>query len=503
MQFGVWECVQHWGRFRPNQVALQTLDRSLSYAALNSEVNRVSNALRAAKLHGLRIGVALRSRVDLIVGIIAILREGKSVVLVNPGLDDSGLRQTLDDAEVAQVLVDQSNERVVDLAPSGPTTRVVRFPDATAGFLDVGPGPTRIPEDEWGVVYSSGTTGTPKGIERDQNSMITELLGWCLELGLTRETTFYVGRPVYYTGGLVLTLGTLLVSGAVWLSDYQNGNDDREVWRDYQAALTRGPVSHAFFVPDQIRAFCRIAAGGPKPLPHAKTILTMGAPISGKEKTTARLALGSQIVESWGNSEGLGTITDPEDVDLRPASIGRPFLSDEMCVVGDDAKPVAVREIGRIAGGEQAGFSKYSSNPEATQKVRREELIISEDVGYVDEDGYFYLRGRVNETVTRSGTTVFTAEVEAKLRAVLGTEECFACGAGDEAEPRLYCLTTDLGVFKSVDEALKRANEQLARAERLDAILVVPSIPRLPAGKIDRVRARQLVLERLTDIEMV
>jgi len=446
--------------------------------------------------------VALRSRVDLIVGITAILREGKSVVLVNPGLDDAGLRQTLSDAEVAQILVDEANERVVDLAPAGRTTRVIRFPDAAAS-LDVGPGSTRKPDDEWGVLYSSGTTGTPKGIERDHNSMITELLGWCLELGLTRHTTFYVGRPVYYTGGLVLTLATQLACGGVWLNDYQDGNDPEEVWRDYQATLARGPISYAFFVPDQIRAFCRLAARASHPPLHAQIVLTMGAPITGEEKTAARQALASEIVESWGNSESLGTITDPEDLDVRPNSIGRPFLSDEMCVVGDDCQPVRAREIGRIAGGQEAGFFQYSGRPEATQKAKQENLIISEDFGYVDEAGYFFVRGRVQEAVLRDGTTVFIPELEGKLRAILGTSDCCACAVGDEAKPRLYCLTTSIGKLRSIDEAVRQVNQQVTQAEHLDAILVVPSIPKLPAGKIDRVRARDLLQERLTANGMV
>src|SRR5207247_11411800 len=118
MQFGVWECIQHWGRFRPNQVALQTLRRSLSYGALNSAVNRVSNSLRAARLPGPRIGVARRSRVDLIVGMTAILRAGRSAVLVSRGLDDAGLPHPLSDAEVPQVVGDEAHARVLDLAPA-------------------------------------------------------------------------------------------------------------------------------------------------------------------------------------------------------------------------------------------------------------------------------------------------------------------------------------------------------------------------------------------------
>jgi len=497
MQFGVWESIHHWGRFRPERVALRTLGKSLSYGEFDTAVRRVGSVLRASKLTGKRVGLALRSRVDFMVGLVAILREGKAAVVINPGLDEAGLKVTLKDAKVAQLLLDHATARIADLAPVGRRARVVRFDEVNSGLPDLGPGPARRPRDEWGVLYSSGTTGTPKGIERDHNSVVTELLGWCLEMGLDRNTSFYIGRPIFYTGGLVLTLATLLVGGAVWLNDFEDGNDPEEVWRDYQATLARGPIRYAFFIPDQIRAFCRLATRGAGAPFHAHTVLTMGAPITGEEKKAARDALGCEIVESWGNTESLGTITDPEDLDRRPNSIGRPFLSDEMCIVGEDRKPVAVREVGRIAGGQEAGFVQYSARPEATQRVKQDDLIISEDIGYVDEAGYFYIRGRELEAVIRNGTTVFLPELEGKLRTMLGTDDCCACAVGDQSMVRICCLTTSIGNSGSTDEALRRVNERLAQTESLNAIVVVASIPRLPAGKIDRVRAQALVEERL------
>ena len=215
------------------------------------------------------------------------------------------------------------------------------------------PWPRYSPNSEWGVVFSSGSTGTPKGVERDHSSMVTETIHWCLELPLTRHSLFYIGRPLFYTGGLVLLLATLFAGSDRYCKRLLQRQRRRRSMADYQAVLLEHDVEWAFFVPAQLRAFTAVTPATPR---HSRTILVMGAPISGDEKLAARRILGSQIVESWGNSESLGTITEPEDLDVRPNSIGRPFLTDELSVVDPDnlPAPCATGQMGRIAGSDTA-----------------------------------------------------------------------------------------------------------------------------------------------------
>jgi acyl-coenzyme A synthetase/AMP-(fatty) acid ligase len=241
--------------------------------------------------------------------------------------------------------------------------------------------------------------------------MVTELIGWSLELGLTRHTRFYIGRPIYYTGGLVLALATLLVAGTVVLNDYQSDDSAEEVWKDYQRALEEVSIDFAFFIPEQLREFLRFAAGQ-RPR-TARTILTMGSPITGPEKEQVIRAFDCELVESWGNSESLGTITDPEDVHVRPDSIGRPFLTDEMCIVDEEFRLLRSNLSGRLAGSENAGFLRYSNRPDETNLAKRNELIISEDIGFQDEDGFFYIKGRAQYCVVLpDGSTVFLEDLE-------------------------------------------------------------------------------------------
>ncbi len=427
-----------------------------------------------------RVAVAFGSSVRLLAAILGVLRTGRSVVLVNTGLPLDAIRINLEDAAVKAMLYDDDQSHLAKMVRSSVAAPKLALPT----MLEM-PLTKRGPGDEWGVIYSSGTTGVPKGIERDYESIVTELVGWCLELGLTRQSRFYIGRPIYYTGGLVLALATLLVAGSVILNEYQIGDSVEDVWRDYQLTLERYPIDFAFFIPDQLRGFLRVAAGQqPR---SARTILTMGGPISGAEKTQVTTAFSCDLVESWGNTESLGTITDPADVHIRPNSIGHPFLTDEMCVVDEECCVVAPGVLGRLAGGMSAGFLRYSNRPKDTALVRRNSLIISEDIGYQDENGFFYIRGRSQDCVVLlDGSTVFLQDLEQELRKLPMIRDCsIVAKPGTNGETRFLVALVLAGSQEdgAWDDAVR---QQLRSRIALERIRILDELPRLPSGKINR-----------------
>jgi acyl-coenzyme A synthetase/AMP-(fatty) acid ligase len=497
MQFGASESIQHWGKYRPASPAVIHNGNVTTYGELNTAVNALCSEIMKVHSGSDRIAVAIRSRFRLLIAMIAVLRTGKSVVCLNSGLDDDALRVNLREAKVWFLIHDKENERIQRLIQSAHTINIDLLTDSQIGAVGSAP---REPRDEWGVLFSSGTTGIPKGIERDQESMVTEFVGWCLELGLTRQTCFYVGRPIYYTGGLVLAFSTMLVGGHVILNDYADDNDVREAWEDYQRTLSSRAVNWAFFVPNQIRGFCDIvAAEGSAPL-KADSILIMGAAISGEEKTQAWRLLQSNVIESWGNSESLGTITDPEDIQKRPKSIGRPFVTDELYILDDDRlTKLGPNEKGIIAGNDDAGFLRYCSRPEDTSLAKQNKLIISEDIGYTDDDGFFYVSGRQQDRIVIGDDTVFLTDIESKLRKhPLVKDCCVAPKEPDQVKVELVGVIVVADPLKvSETDFLQQLNALVSPSEQLVHILFLDKIPSVGSGKTDRVKVAALVKERL------
>ena len=491
MQFGLLEAVRHWGRYRPGKVALYSNQHPFTFAELLAKAEDAACAILDTA-RGPRVALATQQKAAFLIGLLGIMRAGKSAVILNHGLSNEGLRVTVDDTEPDLFVRDGDMAATgkFDAFGGAPCVLVGNGAGSSSGDL---PWPECKPDDEWGIVFSSGTTGVPKGICRDHWSMVTEILGWTLELPLTRDSVFYVARPLYYTGGLVLALSCLFVGGTLIANDYRNADDAEEVWSDYEREASTRRIDWSFFVPDQLRA---LVTTGSTLNASGENILVMGAKIGGSTKRAARQLLDSKIVESWGNSEALGTITEPDDLDERPESIGRPFLTDDLFVVDADDKRCGPGELGRLAGSETAGFREYANRPDATQTVKRDGMIVSEDLAYMDEQGYFYIRGRVQDLVVRGGVSVFLPDVAEKVRERPEVREADVHAFEGPNDPILVAVIVLAdGLEVSDADYCREVNASLRPEERLARIVVREDLPRLPSGKVDRVRLRQDIAE--------
>jgi len=322
--------------------------------------------------------------------------------------------------------------------------------------------------------------------------MVTESLGWCLELGLNRHARFYVGRPVFYTGGLVLSLATLTVGGSLLYVDNIDDDQPEHAWAALLEISSRHNPDWAFFIPDQLRFFVSKVKEEMRFGPFPKQILTMGAPISGEEKVAVSQAFNCNVIESWGNSESLGTITDAEDLSTRPDSIGRPFLTDELFIVDETGNRLGPNQIGRIAGHREAGFTKYARQDEATKATIVGDMIISDDIGKTDEGGRFYVLGREADLISVSGRPVTVAMIERTVRLKYPQLRfVIILLTRDQRQPQLGILTE--GATKSTVVEVASLISQEHGFEFRFRHLNVDSLPKLPTGKPDRMRIADIL----------
>ncbi len=500
MHFGISEAVSHWGRYKPDNPALYYNGKVVTYKEFDLAISFITNCIAESDFKNNRIGLAVKSKYHFLISLLAILTTGKSVVLLNTGLPFEAVKTNIEDTETKIIIHDYFFENIAQLSNIENSINIEKriqtikkFPERPSFYT------SSMPTDEWGVLFSSGTTGIPKGIVRDHYSMVIEILGWCIELQLNRKTTFYVGRPIFYTGGLVLSLSTLLVGGSIFINDYRDYNDSKVIWLDYQRELAKASIDWAFFVPDQIREFVRICTVGSQGRSKgAKTLLVMGAPISGEEKVQAAKVLESQIVESWGNSESLGTITDPEDIQTRPNSIGRPFLTDELFIIDDNREILEPEKDGRLAGGEEASFNYYCNRPDETKKVKQNRLIISDDLGYMDKDGYFYVLGRQQDCVLIDKKTVYLTSIEMKIKKSPNIQDCVVIAHPlNESKIELVGVIAPLKK-KAVNakQLRKSLNSVLKSEEKLSRVLFVNTLPKLPSGKINKLKIKEMVTNK-------
>lgn len=497
MQFGVSESIYHWGKYRPQSIAIYSDDEIITYSELNQRINSLCKNLKNI-ISDEKVGLAIKNKVNFIIALASVLRLKRYNVFLNTGLPEHSLKENITYSKIKHLIYDEVNSDIVELMPQN-SIKINIDKINVIEISNINPDHSATDKDVWGVLFTSGTTDTPKGSKRDHYSMVTEHIGWCLELGLNRKTKFYIGRPLFYTGGLVLAMSTLLVGGSIIINNFENDDGEEEVWLDYQKTIINlKEIDWAFFVPNQLRKFCELVKSA-KEVNSAENILSMGDKISGEEKLRAYILLRSNIVESWGNSESLGTITDPEDLFLRPNSIGRPFLTDEMCIVDVENNKVITKPniVGRIAGSDEAGFCEYVGQPEETDKVLINNMINSADLGYYDKDGYFYIKSRVQRMITRNGDQIYIDDLENKLRSKLDLKEIIIDKRGDENNPQLilFLIKDEMKGFTEKD-LLEKCNNELNEIEKLNAVRVVDSFDKTSSGKIDLKEIKKIGLEK-------
>jgi acyl-coenzyme A synthetase/AMP-(fatty) acid ligase len=484
--------VRHWAQYQPGRVAIITEEATFTYSAFQTLVR-----MYCLQIHRLGfgrqtpIGILVRSKANFLAAVCALLSEGHIPVFVNLSLEPHITRKMFSDASCEAVVCDSERMCPSGLAEGTLQPILIDTVASVGHSTDHAELVDRYADDTWGIVYSSGTTGVPKGIVRSDLSILNELVGWCFELPITRASIGLIGRPLYYTGGLMLSAATLLAGGSLILPQEWSAGT-------YVSLASQYPVDFAFLVPEQIRELLNARRDTPDSWPRPSKIMTMGAPITPTTKQQVVETLAADYIESWGNSEGLGTITSPADVQLRPASIGRPFLSDRMWIVDDNGNPLPIGKIGRLAGRADSTLSEYCHRDDLNQQLIRGRMVISEDLGYMDEHHYFYLVGRVSERFVQDGMPVFTTDIEEIARLVPGVVDIAVAGVTNAAggEDLAALVVASGGVDADVPRLLKSINGALDKHQRLGGIYLVPALPRNASGKVDLNVVKRKVLEQ-------
>jgi len=493
IQLTLSHCIKHWSIYRPNVAALVTDDEVISYLRLQRYIDSCRVSIQ--ELHLPRqstIGILVANKWRFVAAVVAGLSEACTPVLLNLAAPQNVIRSMIADAGCAALITD-CHEGIV--APTTFGLPTLDFPEnvgrvgCPANISEMLP---RYVDDIWGIIYSSGTTGIPKGIVRSDFSMLNEMLGWCLELPIARDSVAMIGRPVYYTGGFVLTASTLFVGGTVvlpneWsLESYRNFNDQY-------------PIDFLFLLPNQVFDLVSHKRVTSESWPHPRRILTMGAPISPDLKRSVCEVIGCQYIESWGNSEGLGTITDANDVTTRPRSIGRPFLTDDLFIIDELGQNAPAGCVGRLAGRADSTLIEYRNRDDLNRSLLQNGTVISEDLGFVDSDGYFYVCGRVTQRIMRNGIPVFATDIEDIIKESSLVQEVAVFGIPDshEGEVPIAALVLKARTEMRSGEMIETVNAALSPEQRISGILIYDALPRNAAGKIDYPPIRGRYLDRV------
>lgn len=487
-----------------------------SYAALD----RASDAFAATLAEwgvseGSRVGLCFPQSPELVIAHLATYKLGAVAVPLSMLLGGDSARYTLEHADVETLLVDDvAYDRFLDRSGIFDTVdRVVPIAldpagyDAGADYLgglaevatdgaSVDP-TTTAPDDPALILYTSGTSGRPKGVLLGHRYLIGSLPGYHLwfhlfDAATSRAQRVWAPSEWAWAGALFdVVFPTLAVGGTVVSSVRRSGFD---------AAATRSFVDETevtrAFMPPTALALLRSADPDPETsLPTLEVVQSGGEPLSTAVQDWAESTFDLVVNEGYGQTEANALVGNCRVLfDRRPGSMGRPYPGHDVVVVDDDGDTLPAGELGELAvqGPDPVFFIEYWDDPDATAEKLSDDLFRTGDLAVRDEDGYLWFRGRADDLILTSGYRVSPVEVEEALERHDLVGDAVVGGRPDPdrgTRVTAYVLpTTSPDDVTDTDERELRefVGDELGAHKRPREITFVEELPRTRSGKADR-----------------
>ncbi|HEY1163459.1 MAG TPA: AMP-binding protein [Candidatus Dormibacteraeota bacterium] len=462
---------------RPGRdVVLRWRDQRLTRDQLRANAEEIAGGLqRQGVKPGDRVGLYAANSLDWVMAYLGALRAGACVVPMNPDYRAAEAEHIISNSDPALVIADL--ERAPTVQELG--RRVVPLEELPRS--EPPPMPALTPEDPGVILYTSGTTGRPKGAVLDHGGLLAQARGAIEVWRWTAGDILVHALPLFHLHGLGMGLnGTLLSGGNATLVPFSPEAVVAELTRQDDE---RGTMF--FGVPAMYQRLCDWLDQHPTDLSRVRVFVSGSAPLPPALFERCERLLGQPPVERYGITEGGIVVTNPYDGPRQPGRVGLPFPGVEVKLGEKD-------EV-LLKGGQV--FKGYWRNPEATKEAFTSDgFFRTADVGEIGPDGTLAIRGRLKELIISGGFNVYPREVELVLETHPAVEEVAVAGVPSDAwgeEVTAYVVPSKSTKLVEAD-LIAFARERLAPYKCPRRIVVLEMLPRNAMGKIERSKLQSL-----------
>ncbi len=479
-------------------VALRYGGDDLSYAEFDARASRVAQGLLALGLEpGTRIASLMKNNAAFYELLFGASKAGMVLVPVNwrlapPEIEyivkDSGAEALFVGAEyrgLAAGLLDRLPGVATVISIDGPHGDSPGYADWRDGQRRDDPGLPLRGEDTVVQMYTSGTTGHPKGTELTNANLTLEVEVGADGMNWSDRDVSLVVMPQFHIAGTAWGLiGLSMGARNVVLHDV----DPAEILR----LIERERVTRMFVVPAVILFMLQTPGCAETDFSSLDRIVYGASPINEGLLRQAQATIGCHLVQVYGLTETTGAITllSPEDHrsddPKRLLSCGRPLRTVELRVVDPEGNDLPPGEVGEVICRTPLNMKGYFNNPEATAKALRDGWFHTGDAGYLDADGYLYIHDRVKDMIVSGGENIYPAEVESAIFDHPGVADVAVIGVPDPKWGETVKAIVVRAPDADVDERaiVDHAAERIARYKLPTSVDFVDELPRNPSGKI-------------------
>jgi fatty-acyl-CoA synthase len=496
------DLIERNAAFTPDKPATIFEGEILNYAALRARIEQAGRALKAefGVSRGDRIAILSLNRPDYLVLLYACARLGAMLVPLNWRLAVAEQLFILSDASVKVLVLEQAfAEILLELNKSLPDTGIVGLdfdpPKGSAfdALLTRARGDGRNPHTDLScpllIVYTSGTTGRPKGAVLRQEALLWNAVMSQHMHGLTSSDHILTVLPFFHVGGLNIQTTPALQHGAT-VTIHPRFTPDATF-----AAIARDRPTLTVLVPATIQAVTEHPDWASTDLSSLKAIST-GSTIVPPHLIDRFVARGVPVLQVYGSTETCPVaIYTKLGGDLsRAGSTGLPGLCCEAAVIDDSGAELPPGTPGEIAVRGPNVFYQYWGNEDATREALHDGWYRTGDIGRRDADGYFWVHDRKKNLIISGGENIYPAEVE---RVLLEHPDVVECGVIGRPDPRwdevpVAYVIKRAGCFVEAESLKAHVLTQLARFKVPRDIVFVDDLPRTALGKVQHFMLRQL-----------
>jgi acyl-CoA synthetase (AMP-forming)/AMP-acid ligase II len=495
------------GKWRTDKTAIICEDRRITWGEFNQRINKVANGLMGLGLQkGEKVSLLMANRIEVLEILFGTVKAGGVIVPLSAMVPGDSLARMIIDSDSKFLFVGPGLGDVI-----GPY--LGEFKNiAKEGFFSVGgnsagwnsyeplldessdeePGVKLIYEDSFNIMYTSGTTGVPKGILHTHHNRTQFASMFAIDYRIDSSAITIITTALYANGTWLTMLPTVFVGGTlVIMTKFEP--------KDFLELVQKHKCTHTFMVPSQFTVLLEQSYFDRYDLSSMRIWNSAGSPLRAQTKQKVLERFSGQLLELWGLTEGVATTLKPEDMERKMESVGLPLVGWDVAIIDDKGQELRRGEVGEIVAFSSWIMPEYYKLPDKTAEAiwldkRGRTFLKTGDMGKLDEDGFLYILDRKKDMIISGGINIFASDIEEVLTRHPKIRDAAVIGIPHPkwGETPMALVILKEGSSASAKEVMEWVNPKLAKYQRISRLeFHNTDFPRNALGKVLKRKLRE------------